>query len=286
MADQDSSTTPEQLRQSGSPESGHQNRKRIPPHLKYPHYLAPNEENLLNEKLTTSMVLESMSKQVIERSGSKRRSTQSRPNQHQNLRRPVPTIVKVFDLADNSLALVSNVSVDEPLFQPYPLHLQFDEYEPFKVYKKKLQFRNNDCVPRKIRVIQPSSQHFSVAAVEKKMDKIAAGMEATYIVTFRPHEKKDYHEKLICETERERFIVEVSALGPWTCVNFPDEVGFGLCPVNHRSSKTFLVRNVGEEVAQFSLNATPPFTVETRCSDAGREGRDAGDFVFLAEGVC
>lgn len=233
-------------------------RKRIPPHLKYPHYLAANEEKLLNEKLTTSMVMDSMVKHTSSAMSMGRSKNQGR----QYLRRPVPKIVKVFDLADNSLALVSNVSVDEPLFQPFPMHLQFQDYQPFKVYKKKLQFRNNDCVPRKIKIIQPSSQYFSVTAVEKKMDKIAAGMEASYIVTFRPHEKRDYHEKILCETERERFVVEVSALGPWTCVNFPDEVGFGLCPVNHTSSKTFLVRNVGEEKAQFSLAATPPFSVD------------------------
>ena len=38
-------------------------------------------------------------------------------------------------------------------------------------------------------------------------------------------------------------------------LDFPDEVNFGLCPVKHTSTKTLLVRNVGEKEAKFTLSA-------------------------------
>mgnify|MGYP001791309028 FL=1 len=44
-------------------------------------------------------------------------------------------------------------------------------------------------------------------------------------------------------------------------LDFPDEVNFGLCPVKHTSTKTLLVRNVGEKEAKFTLSAQKYATV-------------------------
>ena len=48
---------------------------------------------------------------------------------------------------------------------------------------------------------------------------------------FAPREGQDYHCNLVCITERERFIIGVSARGPRACFDFPDAVDFGLQPV-------------------------------------------------------
>ena len=47
----------------------------------------------------------------------------------------------------------------------------------------------------------------------------------------------------------------VSAIGSRAMLDFPDEVNFGMCPVKSSTSKTLLVRNVGEREARFTLQA-------------------------------
>ena len=59
----------------------------------------------------------------------------------------------------------------------------------------------------------------------------------------------------MCITEREKFIVPVTAIGARAMLDFPDTVNFGICPVKHMSTKTLLVRNVGEKEAKFTLSA-------------------------------
>jgi hypothetical protein len=50
-------------------------------------------------------------------------------------------------------------------------------------------------------------------------------------VHFAPREGQDYHCQLVCITERERFVIGISARGPRACFDFPDAVDFGLQPV-------------------------------------------------------
>lgn len=41
----------------------------------------------------------------------------------------------------------SQVSIDEPLFQPFPSTIYFQNFEPFETYEVPLSLRNNDKVP-------------------------------------------------------------------------------------------------------------------------------------------
>ena len=41
--------------------------------------------------------------------------------------------------------------------------------------------------------------------------KVAPGMSTTFWIIFKPEERKEYSEKLIIETERERFFVPIIA---------------------------------------------------------------------------
>ena len=54
-------------------------------------------------------------------------------------------------------------------------------------------------------------------------------------------------------TEREKFVVPVKAIGARALLDFPDQVNFSTCPVKYSSTKTLLVRNVGNREARFSL---------------------------------
>ena len=67
-----------------------------------------------------------------------------------------PKIVEFLDLGRNSMQVNSTVDTDEPLFQPFPVELVFDEYTPCGVHQKTLYFRNNDSVARRIKILPPN----------------------------------------------------------------------------------------------------------------------------------
>lgn len=65
---------------------------------------------------------------------------------------------------------------------------------------------------------------------------------------------QDYHHRLVCVTERERFEVPVRAIGPRAILDFRDEFDLPLCPVKASTQRTHLVRNIGNSKAKFSLH--------------------------------
>lgn len=60
----------------------------------------------------------------------------------------------------------------------------------------------------------------------------------------------------MCITEREKFLIPVRALGPRSVVDFPDELHFPTSPVKHASTKTVLVRNIGNHEGKFNVEIT------------------------------
>lgn len=50
------------------------------------------------------------------------------------------------------------MDIEEPLFQPFPSDIVFQNFEPFQTYEVPLQLRNNDKV---CNVTQNSKHHFS-----------------------------------------------------------------------------------------------------------------------------
>lgn len=58
----------------------------------------------------------------------------------------------------------------------------------------------------------------------------------------------------MCITEREKFVVPVRAIGARAILDFPDDVHFSVGVVKYPSSRTLLVRNIGNKEAKFSLS--------------------------------
>lgn len=158
----------------------------------------------------------------------------------------------------------SLVDIDQPLFQPSPKIVVFEDYAPFAVHEKKLFFRNNDGVARRIKLLQPESPFFEISAPRQangeplKQSKIAAGMEICFVVKFKPQEVRDYQYDLICSTEREKFLVPIRAIGMRPMMTFPDEINFGVCPVKSETRKSLLLQNIGSSIARFTLRSTNP----------------------------
>uniref|UniRef100_A0A3B4VD89 HYDIN axonemal central pair apparatus protein n=1 Tax=Seriola dumerili TaxID=41447 RepID=A0A3B4VD89_SERDU len=172
-----------------------------------------------------------------------------------------PRILELLDMSKTTHHKLSLVDMDQPLFQPYPSELVFQNFTTAQTYKLPLLLLNNDKVSRQVKLELQDSEYFHVVGPKDAGSKIASGMSATFTVFFTPQEDKDYHHRLVCVTERERFEVPVLAIGPRAILDFRDELHLPLCPVKASTQRTQLVRNIGNSKAKFKLHTQRPFTV-------------------------
>lgn len=90
-------------------------------------------------------------------------------------------------------------------------------------------------------------------------NKVAPGIEITFIVRFSPEAKIDYTYDLVVVTEREKFIVPIKATGKRAMIDFPDQLDFDNCPVKYMSEKPVIIRNIGEKPTKWALQLPPNF---------------------------
>ena len=146
-----------------------------------------------------------------------------------------PMIIEFVNLFENTCQIHSTVELDQPLFNPSPNVVIFEDYGAFTIHQTVIYFRNNDSVARRMKIMQPDSPYFEVSAPKSssgdflKASKVASGMEISYVITFKPQEARDYSFDLVCATEREKFIVPIRAVEKKPQMTFPDEIHFGEC---------------------------------------------------------
>ena len=58
----------------------------------------------------------------------------------------VPRKLKLLDMSETTHQKHSKINIDEPMFQPFPSEVVFQNYEPFETYEVPLVLRNNDKV--------------------------------------------------------------------------------------------------------------------------------------------
>ena len=200
--------------------------------------------------------------------------------------RQTPEIIEFLNICDYTHQVVSKVDVEEPLFQPFPPELGFHKYAPRKQYEQTLWFRNNDYVPRRIRIEDPRSRHFTVRRMRgKKGEKLREETEEVIQGGARdggcvqgdlqPVDVEDYALDLVVATERERFIVPVRCRGNKPALDFPDALTFEPTPAKTWSYATRTVRNVGGKSAHFrsshpSPSRRPPSRACSRLASACR----------------
>ncbi|XP_071973078.1 hydrocephalus-inducing protein homolog isoform X2 [Engystomops pustulosus] len=173
-----------------------------------------------------------------------------------------PRIIQMLDMSETTHQKFSSVDVEQALFQPFPSEIVFQNYIPCETYEVPLVLRNNDKVPRLVKVTQESSPYFKIISPNDVCHKVAPGMPSTFRILFTPEENKDYIHELTCITEREKFVVPIRAIGARAVLDFPDQLSFQVCPVKYNSQKTLLVRNIGNREARFQLQTQRPFNVE------------------------
>ncbi|CAN2389289.1 axonemal central apparatus assembly [Pristimantis euphronides] len=173
-----------------------------------------------------------------------------------------PRIIQMLDMSETTHQKFSSMDIEQSLFQPFPSEIVFQNYVPCETYEVPLVLRNNDKVPRLVKVSQESSPYFQIISPNDVGHKVAPGMPSTFRILFTPEENKDYVHELICITEREKFVVPIRAIGARAILDFPDQLSFQICPVKYNTQKTLLVRNIGNREARFELLTQRPFRVE------------------------
>jgi hypothetical protein len=61
-----------------------------------------------------------------------------------------PLITQFNNIMDTTVQVHCDVDIDQPIFQPAPKIVVFEDYEPFTIVKKKLFFRNIDTVSESV----------------------------------------------------------------------------------------------------------------------------------------
>ena len=57
-----------------------------------------------------------------------------------------PMIIEFVNILENTSQIHSTVDIDQPLFEPSPNIVIFENYAPFAIHEKKIFFRNKDSV--------------------------------------------------------------------------------------------------------------------------------------------
>ncbi|MGH0142284.1 UNVERIFIED_CONTAM: hypothetical protein FKN15_002866 [Acipenser sinensis] len=180
-----------------------------------------------------------------------------------------PRIIELQDMSETTHQKFTTVDIEQAMFQPFPSEIVFQNYTPCEMYEVPLVLRNNDKIPRLVKVIQETSPYFQIISPLDVCNKVAPGMASTFNILFTPEENKDYLHKLVCVTEREKFAVAIRAIGARALLDFPDHLNFSTCPVKCLSQRTLLVRNIGNSEARFTLSTQSPFCVEPSLGTLG-----------------
>ncbi|XP_042303502.1 hydrocephalus-inducing protein homolog [Sceloporus undulatus] len=181
----------------------------------------------------------------------------------------LPRIVQLLDMSETSHQKFSSVDLDQSLFQPFPSEVIFQNFVPCELYQVPLVLRNNDKIPRLVKVVLESSPYFRVISPNNVCNKVAPGMSSMFHIVFTPEENKDYFHELTCITEREKFIVPIRAIGARGILDFPDQINFSTCPVKYNTLKTLLVRNIGNREARYQITTQRPFSAEPSIGTLG-----------------
>ena len=135
---------------------------------------------------------------------------------------------------------------------------------------------------RSVKIVPPDSKLFQVQAMKKSQklkgskkstgtgftdaadidnmsQRVAPGMEISFLIKFSPEAKSDYSYDLMVLTEREKFIVPIRAVGCRAMLDFPDVLDFGQVPVKHVTEKPAMIRNIGEKTTKWKIKVPSGF---------------------------
>lgn len=131
-----------------------------------------------------------------------------------------------------------------------PETLAFHEYHANGVFEAEVQVRNVAGVMRRMRVLPPVTQYFSVTDVMYPTDHVgvvAPGLSATVRVAFAPDSLADYEDEVQIVTDAGKVTLKLRGLRPAPSLTLPKEFDIGPTVVNKWRVKQFHFQNLGGE---------------------------------------
>ncbi|XP_025153396.1 hydrocephalus-inducing protein [Harpegnathos saltator] len=148
-------------------------------------------------------------------------------------------------------------------FKVTPCIVLFQRFAPGDVYTTTLTIRNVSKVSRRLRISRDPDPFFAVEYHGLNYSNVVApGLIHAYNVSFSPAESRDYEYRVefVVDGDGDRddddddvLAVPVIAIGPRSVLDIPDQIEIPTTAVKISSSRTIVVRNVGDAPATFNF---------------------------------
>uniref|UniRef100_A0A4W4GZK1 Deleted in lung and esophageal cancer protein 1 Ig-like domain-containing protein n=1 Tax=Electrophorus electricus TaxID=8005 RepID=A0A4W4GZK1_ELEEL len=155
-----------------------------------------------------------------------------------------------------SISFSSSLEAPVPVFIASPPVVMFTDYQVGQVYETTVELRNTTAASRRIRVIPPTTPHFSVGLGRFPGEgaTVAPGLSCQYTVRFAPDSLADYEDFLVVETQSPYpLIVPVEAHIPPPMLTLPPVLDCGYCLVGGVKFMELECRNEGQSAGMFCI---------------------------------
>jgi hypothetical protein len=141
----------------------------------------------------------------------------------------------------------ANTLMGQPVFVAKPAVVQFTDYEVGQVYELPLRLQNATGILRRVRVLPPASEHFSVSLVKYLGEDglVAPGLYCMVHIRFLPDTLADYEDTLYVVTEEGLMAIPLLARRLPPNLTIPHTIDVGNCYVNDVKSLIVNCRNQG-----------------------------------------
>ncbi|XP_047664680.1 deleted in lung and esophageal cancer protein 1 [Tachysurus fulvidraco] len=143
-----------------------------------------------------------------------------------------------------------------PIFIANPPVVLFTDYQIGDVYETTVDLRNITAASRHVRVIPPTTPHFSIGLGRFPSDggTVAPGMSCQYTVRFAPDSLAHYEDFLVVETQSPHpLIIPLEAHRPPPILTLPAVLDLGYCLVGGVKSMKLLCHNDGYSAGTFCI---------------------------------
>ncbi|XP_056306524.1 deleted in lung and esophageal cancer protein 1 [Danio aesculapii] len=143
-----------------------------------------------------------------------------------------------------------------PIFTANPPVIFFSDYRVGQVYETSVELKNMTASSRHIRMIPPTSPHFSVGLGRFPGEGgiVAPGMSCQYMVRFAPDSLADYEDALVVETQMlYPLIIPIEARRSPPILTLPAVMDCGFCLVGGVKFMEVLCQNEGLSAGTFCV---------------------------------
>ncbi|XP_053715833.1 deleted in lung and esophageal cancer protein 1 isoform X1 [Synchiropus splendidus] len=143
-----------------------------------------------------------------------------------------------------------------PLFVANPQVVVFTNYSVGRMYEVTLELKNVTASSRHVRVIAPTTPHFSISLGKFPGDcgVVAPGMCCKYIVRFTPDSLSYFEDYIVVESQAEQeLVVPITARRPPPVLSLPRVLDCGCCLIGGVKFVEFYCENIGLSPGTFCI---------------------------------